>query len=63
MGVVVVKIGDPVGLEGTAAEFADVVARRRSRQQGQIDGQPRLGDLTAHVHGDVVDAGVVAQGI
>ena len=63
VGIIVMKVGNPVGLKGPAAEFADVVAGRRPGQEGQVDGQPRLGDLPAHMHGDVVDTGDMPQGV
>ena len=59
-GVVVVQIGDP--LAGPAAEFAQIVARRRAGDEREVDQSATRRKGAGDRHGHVVDAGDMLQG-
>ena len=57
--VVIVKVRDP--LVWLAAEFSEVMSRRRAGCQRQIDGHACLIKALGHRHRNVVDACDVSQ--
>ena len=63
IGIVIVKIRNALFLALLAAVFADIVAGGRTRYEAEVDGNLEESELAGQMHGDIVDAGDVAQGV